>query len=162
MPDPELARFIIDARVVAGTPLTLLHWWRLSPVFVNTDLGARFTLIDLKGQPVWTLELPKDYTRRDDEKAQDQLMDEIKRNGAILRSDQAGRFDLRVVAESQRVTFAVGLDGQGNWDVREVGRQPYVPVAAAKPKPPDVPEKPLPLLGVVTLRAPRQKPAAAI
>jgi sugar lactone lactonase YvrE len=159
MADPEPVRFIIDARVVAGTPLTLLHWWRSGP---NQDLGARFTLIDLKGNPIWMLDLPKDYTRNDDENAQDQLMNEIRKTGAILRADQPGRFDLRFVAEAKRVTFAVERGPDGAWKVHEIGRLPYVPAAKSKERSLPVPEKPLRYLGAVTLRAPAQKPPGAI
>jgi sugar lactone lactonase YvrE len=159
MADPEPARYVIDARPVADTPLTLLHWWRYAEPRL---VGARFTLIDLKGKPVWTLDLPRDYMRPGDEKAEDAIRDEISEHGAILDATQPGRFDLRFAAEGKRVTFTVRHGADGKWEVKETGRQPYVPPAKVEPKFPELPDVSLKYLGAVTLRPPRQKPAGAI
>jgi len=117
----EPTRFIIDAQHVAGTPLTLLHWWRF-----GRSSGARFTLIDLAGKPVWSIELPDDY-KAPDEDAHDRLREEIRTHGAILRTDQAGSFDLRFVAAAQRVHFTVAHAADGTWKVVERGRTPMRP-----------------------------------
>jgi hypothetical protein len=122
MPD-EKDRNTVEARSIAGTPLTLLHWWRYS----EGDIGAYFTLLDPAGKPVWNLELPRDYSTSGDKEAQDRLRDDIRQTGAILRANQGRRFTLRFVADKQRVTFAVVMGEGGTWRIAEVGREPYVP-----------------------------------
>jgi sugar lactone lactonase YvrE len=160
MRDPDRVSHMIDARAVAGTPLILLHWWRSNPSEPDGDVGARFTLIDLKGETVWTLDLPNDYTRRDNEEAEGRLREEIRRAGAVLPTDRSGHFDLRFAAENQRVTFAVERRPNGQWTVREIARQKYA--IASKSRLSEIPEKPLPYLGAIGLRAPGQKPAADV
>jgi len=150
-------RFVIDARAVAGTPLVLAHWWRYDTS--GGTRGARFTLHDPEGgdggAPVWSLELPRDYTVAGDEDAQDRLRDEIGEGFAILRTDAPGRFTLRFVAERRKVTFAVSRDGPGGkWRVTEVGpREPYV-APAAEPPPFAAPEIRPRLRDRITLKAP--------
>jgi hypothetical protein len=156
MADPKPARFIVDARPVAGTPLILIHWWRHREERGEDTVGARFTLVDLKGKPVWRLELPKDYSIPGNEEAEDRLRDEISDSGAILRADQQGQFELRFVAEAKRVTFAVEADAKAGWLVRELARKPYVPIVRTKEWPTSIPRKPLQHLGSITLRALRQ------
>jgi hypothetical protein len=149
MPDQEPACSVIDAKPVAGTTLTLLHWWRFSDQEPGR-LGARFTLIGLDGKPVWSLELPDDYSIPGDRKAEQRLMDKVLETGAILRTDQAGQFDLWFLRAARRVTFAVVRGPNGVWKVAEVGRRPYVePV----PKETPVLERPLRLLGRIELKA---------
>src|SRR5262249_45334258 len=83
MPDPEPAPYILAARAVTDTPLILLHWWRSTPDTIDGDRGARFTLIDPKGETVWSLDLPKDYTRRDDEDGEHRIRREVHESGGI-------------------------------------------------------------------------------
>jgi hypothetical protein len=130
MPDPKPARHIIDARPVAGTPLLLLHWRRAVPE-PELTIGARFTLIELDGKPVWTLELPHDYEFSDYQAEWEKPGNEIASHRAILRSDQPGRFDLRFVKEAQRVTFTVSRNERGIWNVSEVQRRPYAETGGA-------------------------------
>jgi sugar lactone lactonase YvrE len=159
MEDPEPARYVIDARPVAATPLTLLHWWRFAG---SGPVGARFTLIELTGKVVWTLDLPRDYTRPGDEKAEDALRDEISGRGAILDATQPGQFDLRFAAEARRVAFSVRRGAGEKWEVKETGRQAYVAPKPAEPKFPEAPDVSLKHLGAITLEPPRQKPPGAI
>jgi hypothetical protein len=133
---PAPVRYVIDARPVAGTPLTLVHWWRYD-VEMERQRGARFTLIDQAGKAVWSRDLPADYETAGDEAAQERLMASLHRTGGILRSDQAGRFELRFVKEGQRVTFAIGRGANGAWVVSEVERLPFVEATAPEPKPAD-------------------------
>jgi len=114
---------IIDAKSVAGTPFDLLHWWHYGG---SSALGGRFTLIDLEGKPVWTLDLPQDYNVPGDDREQDRLMYEIRSKGALLRTDQSGKFTLRFVALKQQVTFKIAADGSAKLRVTEVGREPYI------------------------------------
>lgn len=139
----EPTRYIIDAQHVAGTPLTLLHWWRF-----DRSEGARFTLIDPVGKPVWSLELPEDYQSLNEDE-RDRIQAEIRANGAILRTDQAGSFDLRFVAAAQRVHFTVTRAPDGSWEVVERGRTPYTP-ADSRPSAPAIPTQRLTALGTIT------------
>lgn len=151
MPDREPARAILDARPVPGTPLTLLHWWRYDYERDRNSVGARFTLVDLKGKPVWTMELPKDYSVPGDEQAETRLRNAMRTEGGILRSDRPKRFDLFFAAESQRVTFAVRQEPADRWNVTEVSRVPHSLNPPLEPKPP-VPNGPLEYLGPVVLQ----------
>lgn len=121
-PDKGSGTFIIDARPIRQTPLVLLHWWR----YQSPDSGARFTLIDLDGKTVWSLELPRDYTVPGDEKKQDALRDDIRNTGAILEAG-TNQFTLRFVAEAKKVTFSIAedKDNPGKWLARELTREPY-------------------------------------
>jgi len=106
----------------------LVHWYR----FQQPQMGAIFALLDPEGSTVWRLDLPEDYMVRNDEGAQYRLLSEVRRPGVILDSNESGRFEVRFVAESQRVTFAVEKapdQAKDKWRVREVGRAPYVPAS---------------------------------
>jgi hypothetical protein len=156
MHDPEAARWVIDARPVAQTPLTLVHWYRLASESDQWQTGARFTLVDLQSKPVWTLELPRDYTISDDEDAQEQLRNAIHEHGAILDTTQPSRFELRHVAAGERVTYAVARDADTphGWKVTEVARTPYADSQSDANKPAQraqVPEVALRRLGSIEL-----------
>jgi hypothetical protein len=130
MRDAEPDRWILDAKLVPGTPLVLLHWWRY-----DGNVGARYTLVDPaeEAKPVWSLVLAGDYTRKR-ETAQDKLQNWIREHGGILRADQPNQFDLFVAAESKRVTFAVRREQGGPWKVSEVGRALFVYDPPPKPE----------------------------
>ncbi len=157
MADPKPAAFVIDAKPVTGTALTLLHWRRYDWEKERKQ-GARFTLIGQDGKPVWSLELPADYHAAGDEKAEERLMESLRRSGGILGSDQAGRFELRFVTDNQRVTFHVGRAANGAWTVSEVARRPFVESATPAPKPVEVPLLSLRPAGRVVLKSPSSGP----
>ena len=64
--DQNPPRFLIAAKPVDGTPLTLLHWRRHDPE-PNGKRGARFALMTHDGKSVWSLDLPDDYESGGDE-----------------------------------------------------------------------------------------------
>jgi hypothetical protein len=140
---PEGARYVLDARPLANVPLLLVHWW----FYDNEKVGALFSIVDFKGSPVWSLELPRDYTIASDEKAEDRLRDEIRRDGAILGVGEAGRFEIRQVAEGVRTDFKVARDDNSKtgWSVTKISSKPYTPPKAAPATP--VTPPPLRLLG---------------
>jgi hypothetical protein len=71
MADPNPVAYSLDARPVAGTSLTLVHWRREE---VQADRnGARFALVDTTGKSVWSLDWPSDYQVPNDEKAEIRL-----------------------------------------------------------------------------------------
>src|SRR4051794_32349762 len=82
MADPEPARYVMDARPVMGTPLTLLHWWRYHWEKERKP-GARFTLIGQDGKAVWSLDLPADYEAGGDDDAEGRLMTSLRSSGGI-------------------------------------------------------------------------------
>ena len=174
MDDHEHTQSIVDAQVIAGTPLTLLHWWRYqNPDPQHPDksaLGARFTLVDSSAQPVWSLELPRDYVSDNDDQAADQLVNLMQRRGAIIETRRA-EFDLFLAHDSVRATFAVS-ESDGAWQVNRkdsksfdwaeldmrpqqsaenLQRDNMIPQRAAK-----IPERQLKLLESILLEGRRQ------
>jgi hypothetical protein len=123
MKDYEKARFILDAELAPGTPLVLLHWWLYDDK--SKDVGARYTLVDKQGKPVWTLDLPKDYLAGGKKEAQDKLRALVRKRGGILASDKPGEFEIFVAEKSERVRFALEKDGD-KWMVKEVSRSAFV------------------------------------
>jgi hypothetical protein len=161
MPDPKPARYILDARPLAGTTLTLVHWWRREEAFDDRD-GARFTLVDPLGNTAWSLEWPSDYHVPGDENAELRVWRELHEHGAILRSDQRGQFDLWCAGSAERVTFSITTDAAGRWFIREKGRHPYAAPAKVEPPSTPIPEWRPRVLGRITLRLPGRLPAPMI
>lgn len=144
-----------DARAVAGTTLTLVHWW-----LFGEKPGGRFTLLLPDGRVTWTLNLPGDYSVPGNQQAEWRLRDDIEKRGAILSTDQRMQFDLWHVRDKQRVTYGVRLrDGKPDeWEAVETGRTPFEP---EKTKPADYPEIALESLGSYSL-AEQGPPRSAI
>ncbi len=162
MPDSDRHLSLLRAQLIPGTTLTLLHWWTVRFDKTITELGARFTLIDVEGKPVWTRNLPRDYTRPKDEKAEDNLREEIWKSGAILNVTPASEFTLRFAAENKRVTFAVQKGADRVWNVKETARQQYLPQAAKAEHLAELPKLSLKPAGVVSLRSLQSKPTGPI
>lgn len=157
MADGSNLRFALDARPVAGTPLTLIHWyrngcWQLS---CNNKHGARFTLVDADYKPVWTLDLPTDYTNEVDDEAQDRVLEQMRMHGAIVDTSLAGRFDIRQVAARQRLSFSVERDSTSptGWTVRKIATKAYVAKGATAATPITVKSVNLRKLGAIELGA---------
>ncbi len=113
---------IIHAEPIPGTPFILLHWVQ-SHSIAWPDWGARFSLVDLKGSPVWTLEWPRDYNVQG---VPDTNMGKwLREEGPILDVSRPRRFDLYCVAERKRVSFSVSKGDNGTWNVEEIGRKDY-------------------------------------
>lgn len=153
--------FINDVKFVAGTPLTLLHWWRYR-LGDHRPSDARFTLIDLDGKPVWSHELPGDYPESDDNGAVNGQRRALNESGAILKNARAGQFDLWFFKAASRVTFAVKQRPNGEWTVTEVGRRAYVAAVPIEPKEPEIPVLAIPWLGRVELKVSADGPPADI
>jgi hypothetical protein len=153
MADARPVRYVMDAKPVKGTPLTLLHWWRYDWEKEHTR-GARFTLIGQDGMPIWSMDLSADYESGVDEKAAERLMASLHRSGGILATEQPGRFDLRFVKDSQRVSFVVSRAANGPWIVSEVARRAFVETTAPEPRPADRPLLTLRPAGRIVLNSP--------
>ncbi len=109
MPDGGALQWIVDAKLVRGTPLVLLHWWRAD----FSRVGARFALVDREAKPVWSLELPRDYMAPGESReGQIAGMDRRPRRHPAIRPAQPVRSLLRRRVE--RVTFAVTKKRRGN------------------------------------------------
>ena len=98
--DPRPVRFLMDAKPVNGTPLSLFHWWRYDSERAGKR-SARFTVIDHDGKPVWSLDLPADYESGGDGNADERLMASVRRTGGILGPGRGDGFELRFVKDAQ-------------------------------------------------------------
>ncbi len=162
--DTEHLSYLIDARVISGTPLILLHWWQYQypdPKGLSRScIDGRFAILDENAAQVWELDVPRDYVIEDDEDAQDRLVNYVQLQGAILSTEDPSSFDLFFASESQRVTFRVAKT-TGRWQIDEVGRRPVrledlldettaVPVE-------DIQLTPIQLVGQIQLESMRQE-----
>ena len=123
MANREARFWIRSAQPIAGTPLLLLHWYRYrNPPVEN---GARFSVVDWEARLIWFLDFPQDYMVESDESKQDALHRELYQKGAILRTDQSGRFEVRSYREGKRLSFSVEKQPDGQWKVAEIARANY-------------------------------------
>lgn len=133
--DPKPLRWSMDARPIAGTPLTLVQWYvaqRRSSR--DRDLGTRFVLVDADYEPVWTLSLPEDFLLAEEEDTVEALHELRSKSGILAVSPK--RFELRHVEIHKRVAYEIRADNDAlnGWSVREVARAPYEETRP-KPKP---------------------------
>jgi sugar lactone lactonase YvrE len=151
---------ILTARAIVGTPLTLVRSTRYDPKPPGIP-GARFTLIDTQGKPVWNLELPHDYAVAGGVDARDELLEELTMQEARQRPDPPRKFTVRFVAQKQHVAFAVTPKGSGKWRVLETGRKRYVPPVRPQVRF-DVPALSLALRDQIELKVPGASSPPAI
>lgn len=122
-------QYIVAARPILNTPLTLIHWVRLQEKDCDSssEVGARFTLVDASDRPVWTLDLPVDYTNRQDERAEAMLLTDIQEHGGILDTTQPAHFVIRHAAAGLRVTYVAtpSSSPNGKWDIKETARTAF-------------------------------------
>lgn len=142
-PPTSGCQMVMQARSVAGMPLTLVHWWH----YESPEVGARFSLLNLNREEVWSLTLAKDYMVPGNELAEDELQERIRRQGAIFDTRRTNHFTIRSATKSEHVTFRVFAGANGKWEVREIARDksPDPNVEAAAPVTPS--KEPLRLLG---------------
>ena len=154
VPDKKKVCYVLDARVLPGTPLMLLHWYVRSPDYEVKDRSGRFTLLDGDYRPVWSFDGANDYNDIDWYRpGGGGPADYFEDHPAIVRADQPNRFDLRLFAENKQVSFAVSRDEDGQYAVRELGRVEFV----ESPPPETVfvtdTDRPVPFLGELALGA---------
>jgi hypothetical protein len=119
-----------DARAIGDTGLTLLHWWYTDSGRDDWSWdqhGGVFDLVDLSGNPVWTLPLLRDYTDRTSWKANEELANSMYWRECILATGPGNTFALWHVHDRQRVEYSVGKDPEKGWRVVERSRQPIEP-----------------------------------
>lgn len=145
--DPgEVRRFLEDARYLEGSGLALVHWWLNDYADYDTRgysvQGAQFTLQSLDdGEPLWSWELPSDYTLEGDEEADDALEELVGDVGAILETPGPDSFALWHVGTGERVEFRVSVDetSESGWRVDEVSRGSFEPERDSPPPDPATP-----------------------
>lgn len=135
--DP-LCNFIIRARQVPGTPLTLAMWHR----FNGEKVGARFTVQDAAGKVLWSKTLAADYEPDPIRDPDERIAGRMRLGEAILRTDQNRRFELRFLKEDCRAIFEAKETARG-WVIHEIARKPYREPAAEPKKEPIVPSRQL-------------------
>ncbi|MBI2433834.1 MAG: hypothetical protein HYV26_13285 [Candidatus Hydrogenedentes bacterium] len=147
--------YILTAKALPGTPLTLIHWWK----YDKPNCGAIFTLIDPVGKLVWRLDVEDDYTLPGNEAEEDRIRDEVREKGAIL-SVSNGAFELRLYKSQVRTGFTVESNAEGTWRVQETSRNPFL---AQEPAPlPEFPTLTPQPIGIVSLASARTSTANPI
>lgn len=116
----EQVNYLVDAKPLRGTPLTVLHWYRF-----DVTMGSAFTLIDGSAKQVWRWDVPDDYESGEQDERRYELREEVFRSGALLDTGRPNHFELRLGKLALRVTFRAELQN-GAWRVTEVGRAPFV------------------------------------
>ena len=119
----HLIVLLLGLRAIPESPLLLMSWYRRDSSSEPVRRDACFQLLDQDLRIVWTLELPHDYERGGDGRADLRFMAELLDNPPILATPPR-RFELRAVAAAQRVLFQVELV-EGAWRVSELSRVPY-------------------------------------
>jgi hypothetical protein len=113
MPDRYRGGRIVDAKRVAGTPLTLNHWIRTK--LDGSFRDAIFTLVDADAKPVWIRELKDDY----------HVVDESDQRHLWLKIEKAGAFADRQTRGVRSLVCEGRQEGhilrQSRWQ-RRVGR----------------------------------------
>lgn len=180
LPDETGVCWITAACPVSGTPLTLVQfrldyradlgwpWWlpwshpsrrplellglcRESRLPDRHLKAVRFALFDLEGRVVWTRDSGRFFSR-DGKENREAAADWYRELREAPESDRLGEFALRFASLNQRVRFAVTQSPDTTWNVHEVERRHYAPPAAEEPALPEIPGRPLVLLGAVLLR----------
>lgn len=167
MLDPAAVRHVIDVRPIPTLPLTLVQWYRMefAGMASGPRLGTRFTLVNLAGAPVWTLDLADDFTRAGDPASQRRWLEQLREQGSILSTSPAG-FEIRHVKHGLRVDYAVSADAAKveGWKVTEVTRARDD--VSAEPAPAlaegTLLQQSLQPLGTVELRSRAQQPVPSI
>jgi hypothetical protein len=119
---PEVRLWVVDAKPVAGTPLTLVHWGRDD--WTKEEWGARFTLVDLRGKQVWMLDLPTDYQAPPGDRKARERLSNIGSKSAIRETREPGEFEVRLAGTSECVLHVAERAGRRPWRVRERSRRP--------------------------------------
>jgi hypothetical protein len=131
MPSDDLTLSVIDARPVRGTRLTLVHWMRVD--WKKDRLGARFTLIDPVGHPVWMLELPTDYQAPEGDRMAQERASRLASTSAILEVTRTLEFAIRHAGSSERVEYRIEKTEPAGWAVAELRREPLPNESGSEP-----------------------------
>lgn len=112
--------WVVEAQPVRGTPLLLLH--ACLSKHKPRSLSARFLLVNNAGKPTWRLDAPADYDTVREAESDPFLRSYFACHPGIVRVQDAGRFDLRLVKDRKRLTFSVKERKGGEWVVSEIRR----------------------------------------
>jgi hypothetical protein len=142
-------RTLMTAKAIPSTTYILTHG------VIADDAcgrGGVFMLVDAAGTPFWSLVLNGDYTFPDDPDRQEEVWEALWDTGGILNVTPDRTFDVPHVKAGQRVSFEIVPQPEGAWQVREIGRTPYVWPPKDEPRPVfECPEFPLRSAGTFAL-----------
>ncbi len=138
---------IMDVRPVPDTGLVLFHWWfsnyeheAKSSNDAYSREGGVFTLVNPKGETVWSLERRTAYTIPNNETEDDKLESLVKSHSPLLSTSTEGRFTLWFPKQGMSTTF-MAIQRQGTWKV--IAQEPE---SCSLPKPaPGNPKEATPL-----------------
>lgn len=146
----ELSLFIVAARPVPDTPLTLVHWHRAE--YTAGESGARFTLNDASGRAVWGTDFPRAYQAPFGQRQEQDRLNRLIHESALLDGSRPGEFGISVAATREHVSYRAARLAKNKWNVQEVSRETIEGAAATTPTAiPKTPERPLYYRGVIAL-----------
>ncbi|MBN4058938.1 hypothetical protein JYU10_00545 [bacterium AH-315-J04] len=121
--------FVIDAQIIPGTPLILVHWYDRGLHSKKEERSSQFSLVDIAGQPIWSLRMDKDYTDVDMPRKlrSGGPIPFFSKNPAILASNISHQFKLRRFADDRVLTFSVKKQADNKWSIREESQADFVP-----------------------------------
>jgi hypothetical protein len=108
--------YLVDLRPVPGTPLVLSGWMRTHVGSSPPRKDVVFQLFDGEWNVLWAQEIENDYEAKDSTWS-------LRRDSPILSASE-GRFELRSVRTSERISFGVERSGAA-WNVSELARTPH-------------------------------------
>ena len=144
--DPQKSNARIEnAELVLGTNLILVSWFHFDEKY-----GHSLTLMDRNYRKVWGMFLPADLYNGPTGDASQRLYDQFSGRGAILRTDQPRRFDIRLFKMNSQVGFEAQPIGNG-WAIKEILRKHFVKPAKSVPKPVTIRSASLPIIKSFTV-----------
>ncbi len=128
--------YIIDAHVVRGTPLILVHWHYSRYNGKKEVRKSQYSIVDLAGLPIWSLEMDNDYTHRVKPQYYPQTKPDsfYSNDPAILATHESNQFRIRRFADDIVLTFSVKKKADGKWSIREESQAAYEPEDASTHK----------------------------
>lgn len=156
-PPEERIQRILHARPIPGRDLYALYWWipnyRGEP---NSD-DVRLSVIDLRGSPAWSLDLPGELDARA-EHADLSLWKRIERvagsSNSLISVEDEGRFSAWLLKSGMRAEFELEQEQDGtSWRGVELSREPVGDATVEAVPLPPVETVTLELLGEVILEA---------
>jgi len=150
----------IFIEVVPDTPLTLVHSYIHSYTNDKKMESAALTLLDPKGEQVWSFDFPGEYNNLG--KGWNWYRDMVER-GIVQTSVDSLCFSFRSYSLSSRLSFFIDIDNESDsgWRVVEAARvEDHLPVETKKiVAQPDIESTELEQVGVIELKIPATEPS---
>ncbi|MCB9849337.1 MAG: hypothetical protein H6817_01380 [Phycisphaerales bacterium] len=124
---PEDFCGVIESIAVSGSPLFLMH--ALLPDNTNFEYGARFIVATNTGQRLWSLDALGDYEYMQPPNVSNGITPAhlFANEPAIALTHEPRQFCIRLRRERTEILFDITQSTEGNWNIDEVGRRPYLP-----------------------------------